>query len=530
MSTTESHDSVTRETMTPATTPIRPSWRAAACAAAAFALVAAAACTSGNGPEMMDDATPEGRVSVQAVDAAPEVQASLGEVQRGRGWREDFPTNANIRAAGEYDGEQVWELESFSALELEPSESATFRIFLGAGEREMVVDETKPGLIPNEDGGEPFFKRGEGAISALGWVETPFADVRVSADVNTEGGPQGKGAESRQGVIARWNEGNSYYWYYIDFSTGKYEILRSEGLGIFEPFLKSVGEVEGFDNRKPYRVLFEVLGGTLWGRVYDVDRNGKLGGLVGDTGKITDPEPLRDGISGVLTELALGAPFTPLEGSFARVSSVPISTRRPDISPARQATGPLPSDARLAEALDLAASGREGEAAERLEAMLEASPSEPRVLSRLAWVYATSPGLDRAPRSLELAQQAVDEVLRELNETPTSTAGIDELVRAGLSLAAAYAANGNFDPQISEAEVRQRAMAPPEGVSMSQAARALASSKGGGAIAFGQWADEVTDHLLATRPSPETRALAQAADRALAAFTAGETLTNVPLP
>jgi hypothetical protein len=250
-----------------------------------------------------------------------------------KAWKATFKAPVEIKSAGAYtaEGEPDMHFESFSALCLEPSATALFRVqntaartvlSPGGTPGQVVFQDDKPALRANP-AGPPFYTRAEGAISAFAWVPGQFSDVKLTAEVNTTGGAGGKGSTSRQGVMGRWDQGNNHYWFYVNFASGTYGIVRSRFFGVLMQDLPgSAGPIADFQNTKPYYLEFELKGATAHGRVYEQSASGRR--LVGDTGVITDKDPFKAGVSGVLIEKWIDSPFDPLEGSFANLTSTPL--------------------------------------------------------------------------------------------------------------------------------------------------------------------------------------------------------------
>ena len=250
-----------------------------------------------------------------------------------RSWRVAMTQRATIKSAGEIRAEGVvMNLETFSALCLEPSTSATFQV-LGPETRAMtkssrsnhlVIHELKPALKENPNK-EPFFTRAEGAISAFTWIDGSFTNPLLSGEVNTDGGPSGKGSFSRQGLMARWDQGNNFYWFYIDYSNGTFAIMRSRFFGVMENLADDGGKntwpVPNFKNTQSYLLEFELKGDTMKGRIYAQTAAGAKSTLVTETPLLRDKEPFAAGISGFLTEASINKPFEPLHGSFGTLSS-----------------------------------------------------------------------------------------------------------------------------------------------------------------------------------------------------------------
>jgi len=233
-------------------------------------------------------------------------------------WQANFgPTEITVKSAGEYkmsDGRTAY-FESFSPLELEPSMTAGYLISNG----QVTFEDTEPALRPNPNA-PPTYVRAEGTISALTWVEGKFGDVRMTGEFNTARDK----AFSRQGLLARWDQGNNHYWFYVNFSTGQFGIVRSRFFGVLMADLDgSAGPIADFKNTKTYYLEFELRGAVAHGWVYEHGADGSRT-LVGDTGDITDSDPFLAGVSGTLIELWEETPFIPLRGSFANITATPI--------------------------------------------------------------------------------------------------------------------------------------------------------------------------------------------------------------
>jgi hypothetical protein len=247
-----------------------------------------------------------------------------------KSWSMVAASPTTIKTAGEISNAGVTiNLESFSALCLEPSATASFNVLgpqtraltKSSNRHHVVFDETKPALTANPNK-EPFYTRAEGAISAFAWVDGKFSNLLLSGEVNTDGGPGGKGAFSRQGLMARWDQGNNFYWFYIDFSNGHYGILRSRFFGVMEDLPGSGGTVKGFRSTKSYFLEFELKGDTATGRIYEETASGQKGALASQTPAVKDAEPFLTGINGYLAEISMANPFKPLHASFGQLSAV----------------------------------------------------------------------------------------------------------------------------------------------------------------------------------------------------------------
>jgi tetratricopeptide (TPR) repeat protein len=457
--------------------------------------------------------------------------AAAGETGPHGGWHVKLDKDATIRAAGEYDTNVAVELESFSALTLEPSSTSKYEVFtipdvpavLGQEEaarvrgprRQLVFQDSRPGLKANPDKtATPFFTRAEGAISALSWVQGQFGDVRVSGIVNTEHGPNGKGAQSRMGLMARWDAGNNYYWFLLNFASGEFSILRSRYFGVFETLPKSVGKIANFRNTKAYRMEFDLVGDTLQGKVFDQKK------LVGDTGKIKDPDPQRFGMSGFLTELAIEAPYAPLEGSVTDLASIalaamPSAQKQPAVQTAEAA-------ALARKGTSQVAAGQTREAAATFEQALKTDPNNLSALSGLAWIRATNKEMRQPDEAVKLATKALDGFFHTFSQrhvTGQPPASAAEAVRIGMSLSAAYAAAGKFQPKAARTRVEMT------GLNDIQAA-AMAACVDPAAEPFGQWALEVARAEQRTNPGPEADKLVTEAQEVLSQVQKGQ----VPAP
>ena len=224
----------------------------------------------------------------------PEERASVGVYKQG-------PTPVNF--------------ESLSPLLMEPPETGQWKVeksALNPRTNQVIFVDEKPGLVKNP-AGKPFFKRAEGAISALAWVDGEMSDTRVTVTVNTSGGAAGNGAASRQGPMIRWDKGSNWLWCAVDFAEGKLLIVRSEHFGVIKSIDDSERPIPDFDNKQGYRVAFEGRGPSLRCRV----ASAKDGKVVADTGQIQDRDPPhRSGVAGVLFEVAEKRFDEALEGSF----------------------------------------------------------------------------------------------------------------------------------------------------------------------------------------------------------------------
>jgi hypothetical protein len=430
---------------------------------------------AGEGPEREPEAPPRGTAAPRlAEDGAG--RPAAGKEKPFRGWQESFSAAAEVQVAGEYQGAVRWNLESFSALCLEPSTSARFsarrarggdgrRIIeaskagggLGAVTSQLVFDDPAPALLQNAPGEHHFYKRAEGTISALGWVDELFRDVVVTGAVNTSGGRNGAGSVSRQGLMARWDRSNNFYWFYVDFAVGEFAVLRGRYFGLLQTLEGSVGTIPGFARTKSYDLEFALVGDTVRGKVFDP----ALGQLVGDTGWITDSDPWFEGVSGFLAEPALKEAWTPLEGSFAKVSSRALGPQ-PESAPSAAELAATPKGqeatakalAEYEQAVRLRRAGKVEEALDHYYAALRLKPDLVPAMKDVAWIRATSaaPELREPKEAVFLAEKALDIVIEAYNrrrEAPADASSADglsklELVRLGNTLAAALASDGVF--------------------------------------------------------------------------------------
>ena len=475
-------------------------------------------------------------------------------VKPAEGWVEPFDQPANVKSVGQYIDEGVtMELESFSAALLEPSPTADFAIDLVPAARrsaglvsestdnqQLVVLESQPALKPNDSADKThFYQRADGAISALGWVNQFFRDVRVTGEVNTQGGARGQGSVSRQGVMARWDLGNNFYWFTVDFSLGVFEIYRARYFGVFAPLEGSTGKIRDFKNTSSYLLEFELVGDTLQGRVYEPGRGGKRGRLVGDTGKIPDREPHYEGVSGFLAEPAIGAPFAPLHASFGILRSEAIGTGRPSkAANLRVADVPQAAQARLERARTLARQGDAEQAISQLNEAIKASPDYVEALNDLAWIRATNEDAKlRDPQeAVRLAEKAVGRLVelydrRTIDPAAASRFDKNFLIRSGLTLAAAYASAGKFKAAPGAGAGSALLATTVEGVSQEQLRAAMSSSSSIGAFETADWAMSFARTEAAKTRTTEAQQLVQTGEEMLKAFKAGRPFTSKsPLP
>jgi hypothetical protein len=244
-------------------------------------------------------------------------------------WRAQLAADMVVKSAGEYRLDQTQGMinfESFSPLCLEPSSTATFRIAnkraratVNPTGKHMVFQDTKAAL--RRTTGRPDYVRAEGAISAFAWIDGKFDNVRVTGEINTSGGPKGNGAYSRQGLMARWDQSNNFYWLYVNYAKGTVAIMRSRFFGVMEDLQNSEQKIEGFRNTKSYYLEFDLRGNEMQGRVYELRGSNRT--LVKET-RAVDPDPFASGISGALAEIAQERIDVPLEASFANLTSGPL--------------------------------------------------------------------------------------------------------------------------------------------------------------------------------------------------------------
>jgi hypothetical protein len=234
-----------------------------------------------------------------------------------RDWKEPFSKAAELaHAVGDYPGAEPWKFESLSLKMNQPSSTAKVEV-KGAGGALLITD-SEPGLKKNRHG-PPAWAGGKGAVTVTGWVDVRFDDVQVRGVVNAARSTK---SQSRQGLLARWDRHHKYYWFNVDFGTGKTAISKqSPGVATSVPLPGSELAIPGFERAAAYTLEFVLLGRTLQGKVYDGD-----GTLLVDTGPLEDPEPFVCGISGVNAELSLGAPLAPLVASFSDVSATAPKT------------------------------------------------------------------------------------------------------------------------------------------------------------------------------------------------------------
>jgi hypothetical protein len=264
--------------------------------------------------------------------AVPAQQPKAGAASPVRGFSLAFPQRMTVKSAGELKLDTAtMNLETFSALCLEPSTTATFTVdgpetradTKGSGKNHLIVHEEKAALKANPNK-EPFFARAEGAISAFTWIEGSYTNPTISGEINTDGGHGGKGSSSRQGLMARWDQGNNFYWFFIDFANGTYAVMRSRFFGVMEKLADANGQnswpVPGFKKTQSYMLEFELNGATAKGRIFAQTPSGQRSRLIAETPVLTDKDPFPSGISGYLAEASLGDPFAPLHASLGSLT------------------------------------------------------------------------------------------------------------------------------------------------------------------------------------------------------------------
>ncbi|HVE83763.1 MAG TPA: hypothetical protein VND93_12975 [Myxococcales bacterium] len=230
-----------------------------------------------------------------------------------RDWKEPFTApKVTLKSQGELSAAERWVFESFSLELNQPSATATIQ--MDPAKKAAIILDTKPALQKNPAPPPPW-KASVGSVSITGWVDVKFSDVLVRATVSSAV-PAG-GSQSRQGILARWDKHHSYYWWYLDFSTGKAAIGKQQpGTAAALPLPGSEVAVPGFKKTAAYQLELKVVGPRLKGRVLDVK-----GKLVVETPEIKDEQPFACGISGVNVEISQNAPFAPLAASFSAVSA-----------------------------------------------------------------------------------------------------------------------------------------------------------------------------------------------------------------
>ena len=479
-----------------------------------------------------------------------------------KGWREDFKGEARVKAAGEIQGKLKWHLESFSPVKLEASSTAEFQLSRrpatgreepgpqvkavpgtdGPAIREefhLAFVDTVPALVPNEPGEEHFYKRSEGAISALGWVDEKFADVLVSGDTNSARKP----SVSRQGLMARWDQSNNFYWFHVDYSVGEFGILRGRYFGVLKPVEGSFGKIRDFDNTKSYHLEFELVGNKLRGKVYDASLGRGNKGLVGDTGVVGDSDPWLEGVAGFLVEAALKEAFAPLEGSFANIAAAPIGKRLPGAetgSATAKAAGN--ADAEYRRAVDFRNAGNIKRAIDQYYKVLRINPDHVNALNDLAWIRATSANPKiRAPReAIDLSAKAFS--LLVFNRPSHAPVGLDMdletkllVVRVGNTVAAAHAAAGVFEPvagpDLATKFNREGTSYAPAGVTEQQAAEAEYDSEYTiCAESSAELSAQAIEDIHHTNPSEETGSLLAATLRFKEKFEKHEALFDEAQP
>ncbi len=446
----------------------------------------------------------------------------------GPNWSADFrrlDATLSIRAEGKAVADGVQHtFESFSPLLLSPSATGEFRVerlsLIASGAQHVVFQDSQPGLALNP-GGDPFYKRLEGAISSLFYVpDRSFDNVQVKGFVNTRNNP--KGSQSRQGLLARWDFGNNFYWFNVDYATGEFEVVRSRYFGVIETLRHQ--PIKGFVNTKPYFLEFELVGPDLRGKVYEAVAKGEElvpGTQVADSDWVNDRDPHLFGVSGFLAELSMQAPFVPLEGSFAQLASAAIPGDELRIK------SPLYEQAR-----ELHRRGDLRGAAAKYSEALAANPDLIPAMRDLAWLRATSKESElRDPeQAVQLAEDALEGIIKAFNTRDRSAPPLYsrlDIIKAGYTLAAAYAAAGRF--AAPAANELQRILVP-SGVSREQALLAASGSGAAVAISYAQWALEVATGEHLRQPTAETEALVRLGEQLLANFRQETAISGEPLP
>ena len=237
----------------------------------------------------------------------------------------------------------------------------------------------------------------------------------------------------------------------LNFSTGNLSIVRAQHFGIFTEVTGSEQAIQGFANTKAYDVQFQAVGLILSCQAYD------QGQLVADTGKVTDPAGVIQGVSGVLFEIpppTLGQPeavsFTPLEGSFGNMSATNLG--RGVIQPQLvQVSYDDPYLEKRKEAASLYDRGLSKESIRMYRDILASAPNDVEALKDLAWILSTSAAVEiNDPQAaVELAEQAFEQMIVGFNSRDDRNAippNYDKLqiIQVGSALASAYAAAEQF--------------------------------------------------------------------------------------
>ncbi len=246
----------------------------------------------------------------------------------GAGWSATFPVPyqpVGLASTGRYTGGSVQvNFDSISPALMEPTPTGAWKVLPFTPEprkQHVTFQDPVEGLRAKTDASSPnFYDRRPGAISAEAWVDQKFDDVRVSVVTNTSGGPNGMGAKSRQGPMARWDKGSNWVWCSLNYTTGEYSIVRARVMGVYESLAGSTGKLTGFNSKVRHQVVLEVIGNTARCQILSMD-----GKLMVDTGKIIDPTPTTSGVSGYLAEVAMESYQQPLEGSFMDLSSYAVT-------------------------------------------------------------------------------------------------------------------------------------------------------------------------------------------------------------
>jgi hypothetical protein len=222
--------------------------------------------------------------------------------------QESFPGTVSITRSGTYNGDNLWTFLSTAAVSLNGSPTAFFTV----ANNQLTTGDPTAALAPNPNPPPPFIPL-SGSISNLAYIPSIFSDQVVTANVNVNVPVGAAGSSSRQGVMARWDFAENFYWLALDFFSGSVAIEKFGNDAAFATLFES--PVKGFDNKQSYKLQFTLMGSTLQGMVFD-----SVGNLILATGPIVDPQSIANGASGLLTEVSSNALYTPIRGSFSNFS------------------------------------------------------------------------------------------------------------------------------------------------------------------------------------------------------------------
>lgn len=248
------------------------------------------------------------------------VVSAVALAQTKPGWKATFSVEHKhiaLESAGAYTaGGVTLNLDSLGANMMEPNTTGTWKVVTNTREPskgQLIYRDPVAGLKMRGPTDIP--ERLGGTLASMATVNQVLGDTKISTMVNVTGGPDGRGSQSRQGPMVRWNGSTQYLACFVDFALGTAYFWAGRSAVTYEALGKSV-PIKGFANTKPYRVELTMVGQTARCQVFDGQT------LVADTGEIQEPKTPAKGVAGVLVEISLKKPEEPLEGSFSEISAV----------------------------------------------------------------------------------------------------------------------------------------------------------------------------------------------------------------